>query len=936
MKQLRLFLFISAAWLFGGVSVALASNLPSCPSDPSAYWTDCFGTTTFANGDEYTGEFSDNKFNGRGTYSFTSGEKYVGEFKDGKRHGRGTTTFIDGDKHVGEYEHSKFHGLGTYSFASGDSYAGEFKEGKRHGQGVYSFGPNSEWAGAKYVGEYKNGKPDGMGSYTYANGDLYIGEFKDGDKHGQGTYSFGPNSEWAGDRYAGGYKNDKYAGRGTYFWSDGNRDVGTFADGKLNGFATRYDATGTVIKQGIWKDDLFQYAQEASPALSRLPDCPSSKSAYWNNCFGTHSFANGEKYVGEFRDNNYHGQGTYSFPNGDRHTGGYKNGKYDGQGTYIFGLNSKWAGDQYVGEYSGGLQHGQGTYTFANGAKYVGEYQNGKRHGEGVNFFASGEKYVGAFKNGERHGQGVSTFSNGDKHVGDYKSGKYDGLGSYTFAADGEKYVGEYKNGKSDGQGTYTFANGSKYSGGYKQGRKHGQGTYFWADGDKDVGTFKNGKLNGYAVRYDASGTIIKQGIWKDDQFQYAQASPPNSNSSLPACPDNSKTSNWNDCVGTYTDDRGNQYVGEHKNGLADGQGTLIFASGNKYVGEFKSDRRHGQGTYYYTNGDKYVGSYVNDKRHGQGTYYYSNGDRYVGAFEDGQQNGKGTYSYADGSKVVGEFKDDKLDGYAVSYDTNGSILRQGIWKDDKFQYAENSPPVVSDSAGAGQSADYDQLISASSGSGFSVSENGYIMTNQHVIDGCQELFVHSSGNKYPATVITFDTRNDLALLKTDLQPSTVFPLAEDRPELLQDIYVAGYPFGMNISSSVKVTKGIISSLTGIGNNFSEIQIDAALQSGNSGGPILDANGNVVGVAVAKLDVKYALENFGAIPEDTNFGIKANVVESILDSNNVTRPVANKTPISKSELGRRIMDGTFYISCWMTLAQIENLKTKKVMFEDLK
>ena len=73
---------------------------------------------------------------------------------------------------------------------------------------------------------------------------------------------------------------------------------------------------------------------------------------------------------------------------------------------------------------------------------------------------------------------------------------------------------------------------------------------------------------------------------------------------------------------------------------------------------------------------------------------------------------------------------------------------------------------------------------------------------------------------------------------------------------MLQDIYVAGYPFGMGISSSVKVTKGIISSLTGVGNNFSEMQIDAALQSGNSGGPILDEQGNVVGVAVAKLDLQ--------------------------------------------------------------------------------
>ena len=174
-----------------------------------------------------------------------------------------------------------------------------------------------------------------------------------------------------------------------------------------------------------------------------------------------------------------------------------------------------------------------------------------------------------------------------------------------------------------------------------------------------------------------------------------------------------------------------------------------------------------------------------------------------------------------------------------------------------------------------------------------------------------------------------------MALLKGDFTPSAVFPLSTRRPELLQDIYVAGYPFGINISTSVKVTKGIISSLTGIGNNFSNMQIDAALQSGNSGGPILDDMGNLVGVAVAKLDAKYMMANFGSIPENTNFGIKANVVKSVLDSSSVDTPSANTSAISKSQLGKMITDGTYYISCWMTLAQIEKVRSKKVLFSEL-
>ena len=66
----------------------------------------------------------------------------------------------------------------------------------------------------------------------------------------------------------------------------------------------------------------------------------------------------------------------------------------------------------------------------------------------------------------------------------------------------------------------------------------------------------------------------------------------------------------------------------------------------------------------------------------------------------------------------------------------------------------------------------------------------------------------------------------------------------------MQEIIVTGYPFGDAISSSIKFTQGIVSSMSGIGDNYSQIQIDAALQPGNSGGPIVDEFGNVVAMAV--------------------------------------------------------------------------------------
>ncbi len=227
------------------------------------------------------------------------------------------------------------------------------------------------------------------------------------------------------------------------------------------------------------------------------------------------------------------------------------------------------------------------------------------------------------------------------------------------------------------------------------------------------------------------------------------------------------------------------------------------------------------------------------------------------------------------------------------------------------------------------------RLISASSGSGFTVSHIGHVVTNNYVISDCQKVVIHHKGQSVLARTLAFDPQNDLAVLKGEFRPSTVLKVSANRPELLQDIYVAGYPFGQRMSRGVKVTKGIISSLTGIGNNFSNIQIDAALQPGNSGGPIVDEKGNVVGVAIAKLDIKKVLQDYGTLPENTNFGVKTSVVKSMLDSNNIDLPRPSRRTISKTDLGRLIDDGTFYLSCLMTQAQIKKLKSQKVLFKKL-
>ncbi len=229
-----------------------------------------------------------------------------------------------------------------------------------------------------------------------------------------------------------------------------------------------------------------------------------------------------------------------------------------------------------------------------------------------------------------------------------------------------------------------------------------------------------------------------------------------------------------------------------------------------------------------------------------------------------------------------------------------------------------------------------DKTYKVASGTGFYVSSQGHIITNHHVIDGCKDMKVHSKGKILETIKIADDARNDLALLKVSQSPSHVFALSDQSPFSLQEVIVAGFPFGDRVSSTLKFTQGIVSSVAGLGNDYSQIQIDAALQPGNSGGPIMDGFGNIIAVAVAKLSLKKILKDYGVVPENTNFGVKASAVRNLMEGNGVSFKAPNTEVPSRQDLSRQATNGTVFLTCWMTMAQVEKLRTKKVMFEDLK
>ncbi len=173
-------------------------------------------------------------------------------------------------------------------------------------------------------------------------------------------------------------------------------------------------------------------------------------------------------------------------------------------------------------------------------------------------------------------------------------------------------------------------------------------------------------------------------------------------------------------------------------------------------------------------------------------------------------------------------------------------------------------------------------------GSGFFINSKGYFITNKHVIDGCKEVALLVDGIQSPAKIIAGDDSVDLAVLKTDLN-LTFYPRIRSAKfdKLGETIIVSGYPLQGILGTGLNVTTGTISALTGLANNSRFLQISAPVQPGNSGGPVLDENGFVVGVVVAKLNATVIEKWTGDIPQNINFAIKSSYLRGFLESNNI-------------------------------------------------
>src|SRR5437867_701530 len=212
-----------------------------------------------------------------------------------------------------------------------------------------------------------------------------------------------------------------------------------------------------------------------------------------------------------------------------------------------------------------------------------------------------------------------------------------------------------------------------------------------------------------------------------------------------------------------------------------------------------------------------------------------------------------------------------------------GLMTREQIAEGQKMA-REFKPRVVPLGGGDSSSTGIAQTRPESSGTGFFITEGGYLITNEHVAGNGAQVRLVTGAGLIAAKVVKVDAANDLALLKADGKFSPL-PVATSRTVRLGNtVATVGFPnIGLQ-GFAPKLAKGEIASLSGASDDPRYFQISVPVQPGNSGGALVDEYGNVVGVVSAKLSARAALATSGALPENVNYAVKSSFLLSFLES----------------------------------------------------
>jgi hypothetical protein len=224
-----------------------------------------------------------------------------------------------------------------------------------------------------------------------------------------------------------------------------------------------------------------------------------------------------------------------------------------------------------------------------------------------------------------------------------------------------------------------------------------------------------------------------------------------------------------------------------------------------------------------------------------------------------------------------------------------------------------------------------------SSGTAFAVAP-GFLITNQHVIAACRSIDVIATDGRRTAVLVDADDQIDLALLSVSgIKGATARLRTPRNVRLGESVMVFGFPLAGSLSSSGNFTSGLVSALRGLRDAAGELQITAPVQPGNSGGPLMDASGLVIGVVQAKLDALRSAIVTGDIPQNINFAISLEVLADFLVKNRVAfREGAISAPLDTARVAELAQGFTYRVECWTRSQQAgasPNIKPSRPDFQ---
>ncbi len=201
------------------------------------------------------------------------------------------------------------------------------------------------------------------------------------------------------------------------------------------------------------------------------------------------------------------------------------------------------------------------------------------------------------------------------------------------------------------------------------------------------------------------------------------------------------------------------------------------------------------------------------------------------------------------------------------------------------------------------------------------VAAKGFLLTNNHVVDGCRRMVARNAkGVEQTTRVLATDRRLDLALLAVPAEfgPPLAFRTAPE-VKLGESVVTFGFPLFGLLSSGPTLTTGSISALSGLRDNHANFQISAPVQPGNSGGPLFDGRGNVIGIVVAKLNAARVAEmTDGDIPQNVNFAVKGGPALDFLREHGVVPQTALSSGPDKGapDVGDIANPSTAFLQCF--------------------